>query len=420
MSERATASAAGLRGAMTDKLIAGGWITTAIAETAFRAVPRELFAHDSIPLETVYNAETSLRSKRGTDGTILSVVSAPRLQARMIAQARIRPGMSVIEVGSGGYNAALLAEITGPSGRVVSVDIDADITALAMAGLDAAGYGDRVTVVTADAGASLPGDSLYDAIVVTAGAWDIAPAWISRLSPSGTLVVPLRMNGITRSVEFRRAGDHLASASAEVCGFVPLQGVAAHAERSYPFSRPEGGRLVLRVEDSLSGTLTLPDGILASEPADAWTALTVASMATLPDLFLWCASFLPGFCKVTADNDLTRGRRHLGDGLARFSCGCADRDSLAFLTARGLADDTVELGVRSYGPHASDLARQLAAQIIEWDRHGRDLPGDAIAYWPIGTRPDGLPGKVAAIRKALGTVTITWPDSRNAPGETSC
>jgi protein-L-isoaspartate O-methyltransferase len=26
--------------------------------------------------------------------------------------------MSVIEVGSGGYNAALLAEITGPSGRV--------------------------------------------------------------------------------------------------------------------------------------------------------------------------------------------------------------------------------------------------------------------------------------------------------------
>jgi protein-L-isoaspartate O-methyltransferase len=91
----------------------------------------------------------------------------------MIAQARIRPGMSVIEVGSSGYNAALLAEITGPSGRVVSVGIDPDITALAVTGLRAAGYGDRVTVVTADAGASLPGDSLYDAIVVTAGAWDM-------------------------------------------------------------------------------------------------------------------------------------------------------------------------------------------------------------------------------------------------------
>jgi hypothetical protein len=137
MSERATASAAELRGAMTDKLIADGWITSAIAETAFRAVPRELFAHDSIPLETVHNADTALRGKRGTDGTLLSVVSAPRVQARMIAQARIRPGMSVIEVGSGGYNAALLAEITGPSGRVVSVDIDPDITALAVMGLRA-------------------------------------------------------------------------------------------------------------------------------------------------------------------------------------------------------------------------------------------------------------------------------------------
>jgi protein-L-isoaspartate(D-aspartate) O-methyltransferase len=418
-SERSTASAANLRGAMTDMLKAGGWITTAIAETAFRAVPRELFAHDSIPLETVYNPDTALRGKRGTDGALLSVVSAPRLQARMIAQARIRPGMSVLEVGSGGYNAALLAEITGPAGRVVSVDIDPDITALAVIGLRAAGYGDRVTVVTADAGGSLPGDSLYDAIVVTAGAWDVAPAWISRLAQAGALVVPLRMNGITRSVEFRRAGDHLTSASAEVCEFVPLQGVAAHAERSYPMPLPEGGRLILRFEDSLSGTLTLPDGILSSEPADAWTAVTIANMAALPDLFLWCAGFVPGFCKVTAEND-TRGWMRLGNRLARFSCGCAEHDSFAFLTTRGLADDTIELGARGYGPHASDLAGRIATQITAWDRHGRDVPGDAFAYWPAGTRLHALPGKVAAFRKALGTVTITWPASREPLGETSC
>jgi protein-L-isoaspartate(D-aspartate) O-methyltransferase len=29
----------------------------------------------------------------------------------------------VLEIGSGGYNAALLAEVVGPGGRVVSVDI---------------------------------------------------------------------------------------------------------------------------------------------------------------------------------------------------------------------------------------------------------------------------------------------------------
>jgi len=31
--------------------------------------------------------------------------------------------MTVLEIGSGGYNAALLAEITGTAGNVVSVDI---------------------------------------------------------------------------------------------------------------------------------------------------------------------------------------------------------------------------------------------------------------------------------------------------------
>lgn len=80
MSQRTTASAAGLRDAMTDKAISDGWITTATVDAAFRAIPRELFAHDSIPPETVYDADTALRSRRGTNGTLRWVVSAPRLQ----------------------------------------------------------------------------------------------------------------------------------------------------------------------------------------------------------------------------------------------------------------------------------------------------------------------------------------------------
>ena len=36
-------------------------------------------------------------------------------------------GMKVLEIGAGaGYNAALMAHLVGPSGQVVSVDIDAD------------------------------------------------------------------------------------------------------------------------------------------------------------------------------------------------------------------------------------------------------------------------------------------------------
>ena len=46
----------------------------------------------------------------------------------MLELAELRPGMTVLEVGSGGLNAGLIAEIVGSEGRVVSVDIDPEVT----------------------------------------------------------------------------------------------------------------------------------------------------------------------------------------------------------------------------------------------------------------------------------------------------
>lgn len=111
-----------LREAMTDKLIAGGWITSPAVEAAFRTVPRHEFTPPGTPLEVAYNADDSVITKRDASDAHLSSVSAPWLQARMIDQAGIGPGMRVLELGSGGYNAALLAEVTGEGGSVVSMD----------------------------------------------------------------------------------------------------------------------------------------------------------------------------------------------------------------------------------------------------------------------------------------------------------
>ena len=115
-------SAEQLREAMTDGLIAEGWVTSPHVEAAFRAVPRHLFTPQGTPLETSYNGHTAPVLKKAPDGSNLSSVSGPWLQALMIAQAGIGPGMRVMEIGSGGYNAALLAEVTGE--HVVTVDID--------------------------------------------------------------------------------------------------------------------------------------------------------------------------------------------------------------------------------------------------------------------------------------------------------
>jgi protein-L-isoaspartate(D-aspartate) O-methyltransferase len=257
-----TATAAGdpvrLRGELADALIANGWITDEQTEAAFRTVPRHLFAPPGTPLAAAY-ADDVIRTKFDPSGTCLSSMSAPWLQAAMIRQAGIRPGMKILEVGSGGSNAALLAEISGPDGHVVTIDIDPDVTSQAVAALDAAGYASRVSVITGDAEEGVPGHGLFDAVLITAGAWDIAPAWISQLAgESAMLVVPLRMNGCTRSLAFRRAGDHLRSTSAQVCGFVPVQGAGARLAQVITLDSPAGDRVQVTFEDTPRAPSALP------------------------------------------------------------------------------------------------------------------------------------------------------------------
>ncbi|MFI6129513.1 methyltransferase, FxLD system [Micromonospora sp. NPDC051141] len=241
--------AAELRAALVSSLRARGNITSELVEAAVRRVPRERFMPAGTDLAVAYGVDNSVVTKRNHDGVAISSVSAAYIQARMLEQAELAPGMTVLEVGSGGLNAAYLAEIVGPGGRVVSVDIDPDVTDRAATLLDATGYGSRVRVLVADAEHGVPDEGPFDAIIITVGAWDIAPALLDQLAEGGVIVLPLIMNAVTRTIGFRRDGDHLISTSVEVAGFVPMQGDGAHPDRV--FLLPDGdGRHVRLLFDS--------------------------------------------------------------------------------------------------------------------------------------------------------------------------
>jgi protein-L-isoaspartate O-methyltransferase len=156
-----------LRSRLADQLLAAGHVRTAAVEAAFRTVPRHAFASE-VPVETAY-ADDIIPARHTPDGRISSSVSAPWLQADMLEAARLRPGHHVLEIGSGGYNAALIAELVGPTGSVTTVDIDAVVTDRATGCLKATGY-DHVRVITADA-AHLPPDAVpaasFDVVIVT-------------------------------------------------------------------------------------------------------------------------------------------------------------------------------------------------------------------------------------------------------------
>ena len=225
-----------------------------------RRVPRHAFAPEA-SLEKAYEPYAAVITKTDEHGVQLSSVSAPQIQALMLEQAQVRPGMRVLEIGSGGLNAAYLAELVGTDGEVTTVDIDPVVTDRARRLLDEHGYG-RVTVVTADAAEPIPGLGPVDVVMVTAGAWDIPPAWIDQLKPGGRLVVPLRMRGLTRSVAFTRVGDHLESESAKICGFVPMQGSTAHNEDLLLVNgTPEIG---LRFDDGLPSDPSLLDNAVTT------------------------------------------------------------------------------------------------------------------------------------------------------------
>ena len=87
------------------ELLGLGAVRSEPVARAVLAVPRHVFMPE-VALDRAYAAEFALTTKRDWNGVALSSVSAARIQGYMLEQAGIEPGMRVLEIGSGGYNAA--------------------------------------------------------------------------------------------------------------------------------------------------------------------------------------------------------------------------------------------------------------------------------------------------------------------------
>jgi protein-L-isoaspartate(D-aspartate) O-methyltransferase len=322
----------------------------------------------------------------------------------MLEQAELMPGMTVLEVGSGGLNAAYLAEIVGPHGRVVSVDIDPEITGRAATLLQQAGYGDRVRVVTADAEHGVPDEGPFDAIIVTVGAWDIAPALLDQLDDKGVLVLPLIMNGVTRTIGFRREADHLVNTSMEVAGFVPMRGDGVHQARVVLLSDGDGRYVRLSFDSDDPHEMGRLDAILQGERAERWSGVMIRSAVSFADLHLWFAWRLRGFCRVTADE----GTR-LAAERGWFTFGATDGAGVAYLVVRpAMEGQGVEFGARAHGPDGDRAAAAMIDQIQAWDREGRHTR-PSFGYWPAGSDRSGLADDAIVMPKTHGAVSIRWP-----------
>jgi len=224
----AGADPSALRAALVQRLLRTGAIRSPAVAAAFRAVPRERFLPGLAPAETY--RDDAVVTRRDEGGLPSSSSSQPSIMAIMIEQAALASGQRVLEIGAGtGYNAAVMREVVGPQGRVVTVDIQPDVAEEAEAHLRAAGYAD-VVVAVADGGFGYPGEAPYDCIMLTASVSDVSPYWREQLRERGVLVLPLRLRTLGLSVAFEKHGPVLTSRSITGSGFMHLRGAFGHGD----------------------------------------------------------------------------------------------------------------------------------------------------------------------------------------------
>lgn len=219
-----------LRHRLVEHLLATGATRSAAVARAMREVPRHRFLPDDIAGTDGYADEVSVLATDAA-GFPTSTISQPSIVARMLDQLDVSPGDRILEIGTAsGYNAALLSELTGPGGVVVSVEVDAELAERARSALRSVGIAAGVRVADGWCGAA--DKAPFDRVISTVGVWDLSPAWYEQLRPGGMLVTPLWLRpGIELSVAFQRKEDRLLSRSAVPCAFLRLRGEHAGPER---------------------------------------------------------------------------------------------------------------------------------------------------------------------------------------------
>jgi len=163
-----------------DFLGPGPW-KLASFDAALSATPRYTLTADADPKSIYHNVLIAIDEARSLNN------GQPSALAAWLDALEIGPGERIVHVGTGlGYYGAIMAEVVGPKGGVVAVEVDADLAARARENLK---RWRNVEVISGDGSVYDPGP--VDAIFVNAGVTHPAPLWLDSLKSGGRLLYPL-------------------------------------------------------------------------------------------------------------------------------------------------------------------------------------------------------------------------------------
>ncbi len=175
---------------------------------AFLQIPRHLFIPSyyrqqgnrltweriETPAPGAISCDEALVTKLDEQGHPISSSSQPGVMARQLELLDLRPGLSVLEIGScTGYNAALLGTLVGPTGHVTSIDIEPELITTARQHLDAASM-TNVLATPGDGFKGYPERAPYDRLLATCAVRALPRSWMDQIAPGGLLMVNLRLH----------------------------------------------------------------------------------------------------------------------------------------------------------------------------------------------------------------------------------
>jgi len=187
-------------------------ITSKTVLKAFLAVKREFFVDPSYKDQSYADNPIPICCEQ--------TISQPTTVMLMLQLLNVIPGQRVLEIGTGsGYNAALLAELTG---EVVTVERHLKLVKLAQHNLKQAGY-EGVIVVKGDGKKGYASHAPYDRIIVTAAAEKMPQQLKDQLSVGGLIVVPIGVPYRCEMITFEKiSSDNFQTRNHGLFSFVPL------------------------------------------------------------------------------------------------------------------------------------------------------------------------------------------------------
>jgi len=175
---------------LINRLIETGWLKTPIIINAFREIKRKDFLPENLKKFSSLNEALSI----GFGQTI----SQPLVVAFMLEKLQPKQGEKVLDIGSGsGYTTALLANIVGNRGRVVSVELIQKLKDFQEKNLLKYNFikKGRIKLICADGSKGYKKEAPFDKILVSASVKkEIPKAWKDQLKAGGRIVSSVRQS----------------------------------------------------------------------------------------------------------------------------------------------------------------------------------------------------------------------------------